>query len=376
MRSQGLSGTVETAFGRGNLPLAGAESPTPNDRLPTSPFPDGWYFVADTSSLRKQGLIGRPWLGQEIVAWCDDEGSVCVADAYCPHLGSHLGPETGGKVRNGRLVCPFHGFEYDATGQCVATPSAPAPRNARLKLFETQVINGLVFAWWSSVGQPPYFRLPLDRRDEDGWTAVGLRTFRLTSHPEHTAENSVDLAHFSHIHGYFDVHQRDPVTVDGAHLRSAFDFKRERSVLGSRVRFEVSVITNVYGLGYSAVDITEHTIPFKSRFWVLATPLDGTYMDLVLANQTQESDRVKRAIMGLGFLPKRTRARLMNYILLEGQVKDVEQDVPVWNRRIFRPRPVLSSADGKIMLYRRYCRQFYPEHEEAAGQTRRVLASL
>ncbi len=260
--------------------------------------------------------------------------------------------------------------------QEIVSGPAPAPRNARLKLFETQLINGLVFAWWSSMGQPPYFRLPLDRRGEEGWTAVGLRSFRLTSHPEHTAENSVDLAHFSYIHGYFDVHQVGSVTVDGAHLRSAFDFKRERSVLGGRLRFDVSVVTNLYGMGYSAVDITEHTIPFRSRFWVLATPLDGTYMDLALANQTQETDRVKRAIMGLGFLPKRTRARLMNYILLEGQVKDVEQDVPIWNRRIFRPRPVLNSEDGKIMLFRRYCSQFYPENENTAGRTRRILASL
>ena len=356
--------------------LVSAETRAQDDRRPTSPFPDGWYFVASRDALRRQTLIERTWLGQEIVAWCDDEGSVCVADAYCPHLGSHLGPATGGKVRNGRLVCPFHGFEYDATGQCVATPNAPAPKNAKLKRFETQTINGLVFAWWSSVGQPPYFRLPLDRRDEDGWTAVGLRTFRLTSHPEHTAENSVDLAHFSYIHGYHDVHQQGSVTVDGAHLRSAFNFKRERSVLGGRLLFDVSVVTDLYGMGYSAVDIAEHTIPFRSRFWVLATPLDGTYMDLVLANQTQETDRVKRPIMGLGFLPKRTRAQLMNYILLEGQVKDVEQDVPIWNRRVFRPRPMLNSKDGKIMLFRRYCSQFYPENEKTAGRTRRRLASL
>lgn len=343
--------------------MAGTESRARDDRLPTSPFPDGWYFIVGLDALRKQTLIERTWLGQEIVAWCNDEGAVCVADAYCPHLGSHLGPTTGGIVRDGCLVCPFHGFEYDVTGQCVATPNAPAPKNARLKLFETQEINGMVFGWWSSIGQPPYFTLPLDRQDEDGWTPVGLRTFRLTSHPEYTAENAVDLAHFSYIHGYFDVHQVGSVTVDGPHLRSAFNFKRERRVLGGRLLFDVSVVTDVYGVGYSSVDITEHTIPFKSRFWVLATPLDGTSMELVLANQTQETDRVRRPIVGLGFLPKRTRAKLMNYVLMEGQVKDVEQDVPVWNRKVFRPRPVLNSKDGKIMLYRRYCSQFYPERQ-------------
>ena len=376
VRVIGLSDRVVKAPKEGSLTLAGAELLVKDDRVPTSPFPDGWYFVAGWDALRKQILIERTWLGQEIVAWCDDEGSVCVADAYCPHLGSHLGPKAGGKVHNGCLVCPFHGFEYDLTGQCVATPNAPAPKNARLKRFDTQIVNGLVFAWWSSAGQPPYFRLPLDTHNEDGWTPVGLRDFRLTTHPEYTTENSVDLAHLSHIHGYFDVHQVGSVTVDGAHLVSAFKFKRERSVAGCRFVFDASVVTHLYGMGYSFVDITEHTVPVRSRLWVLATPLDGTYMELVLASQTQETDQVSRSILGLGFLPKRIRARLTNYMMLQVQVNDVEQDLPVWNRRIFRPRPVLSSADGKVMLFRRYCSQFYPENQNTAGRARRILASL
>ena len=353
--------------------MADTESTAPDGR-PTTPFPDGWYFVASRDDVRKRRLIERMWLGEEIVVWCDDDGVVCVADAYCPHLGAHLGPTTGGKVRDGCLVCPFHGFEYDATGRCVATPNAPAPKNARLALYETQELNGMIFGWWSAVGEPPYFRLPLVTCDEDGWTRVGLRKFRLTSHPAYIAENSVDLAHFSHIHGYSDVHQVGSVTVDGAHLTNAFDFTRERSVLGSTLRFEVSAVTNVSGMGYSFVDLNEHTIPIRSRFWVLSTPLDGTHVELVLANQTKESDRLNRRILGLGWLPKRLRARLTNYILLEGQVRDVEQDIPVWSRRTFHDRPVLSSADGKIMLYRRYCSQFYRENADTARQTPVALA--
>ena len=67
-------------------------------------------------------LVARQWMGQEVVGWRDDTGRICVANAFCPHLGAKLAPETGGTVRDGRLVCPFHGFTYDTTGACVATP--------------------------------------------------------------------------------------------------------------------------------------------------------------------------------------------------------------------------------------------------------------
>ena len=84
-----------------------------------SPFPEGWYFVASRRAVLREKLIRKTWMGEEIVVWCDNSGRICVAGAYCPHLGSDLAPEAGGRVCNGRLVCPFHGFEYDTTGQCV-----------------------------------------------------------------------------------------------------------------------------------------------------------------------------------------------------------------------------------------------------------------
>ena len=85
-------------------------------------------------------------MGVNIVAWCDEDGRICVAEAYCPHLGSDLGPDAGGRVCEGRLVSPFHGFEFDATGQCVATPYSGPPRYARLRVFETRDVLGLIFA--------------------------------------------------------------------------------------------------------------------------------------------------------------------------------------------------------------------------------------
>ena len=63
------------------------------DELPA--FPEGWYFVASRESILREKLIEKTWLGEEIVAWCDEAGRVCAADAVCPHLGSYLGPEVG-----------------------------------------------------------------------------------------------------------------------------------------------------------------------------------------------------------------------------------------------------------------------------------------
>ncbi|MDE0350795.1 MAG: Rieske 2Fe-2S domain-containing protein [Gammaproteobacteria bacterium] len=342
-------------------------------RSPVGAFPEGWYFVATLATLRKRRLIEKVWLGQDIVAWCDDEGAVCVAEAYCAHLGSHLGPSVGGSVRRGCLVCPFHGFEYDITGQCVATPGAAAPTNARLRVFETQEVAGMLFAWWSPVVRPARWRLP--ELGQEGWGSVGFRPFRLRSHPEYTAENAVDVNHLSHLHHYHETRQVGRVEVDGAHLRSAFEFKRSRRIAGLwKVETSVSAVVNLYGLGYSFVNIHERSIDVHARFWVLGTPVDDTWMEILLACQLRRLSRPKRAIVGLRFLPVGLRTHLFTEFLLNGQAADVRQDLPIWSNRRYTPRPILNRLDGEIMVFRRYCRQFYPGEPATPAEDRPARA--
>ena len=336
------------------------------DALP--PFPEGWYFVASRKSILREKLIEKTWMGAEIVAWCDDAGRVCVADAVCPHLGSHLGPEVGGQVCNGRLVCPFHGFEYDTTGQCVATPNAPAPRAAKLKVYETREILGMVFAWWGIGGRPPQWDLPDEPPTGSDWSELGFQTLRFRGHPQETTENSVDLGHLRYVHGYDNVQPVGSVTVEGAYLKSCFDFSAIFRVAG--LKFFVSnslAITHLYGLGYSFVEIHEKTIDIDARLWILATPVDGTHVELVLVSQMREIRKPRQFIAGLGFLPVKLRHRLMNRIFLLEEKRYVRQDVAIWERKRYQTPPRLCRADGPIGTYRRYCRQFYPDSTIATG---------
>ena len=337
--------------------------PYEHDAAPAlHPFPEGWYFVASRAAIGKRKLIGKTWLGGRIVAWCDDAGAICVADAACPHLGSDLGPETGGRVRDGRLVCPFHGYEYDTGGRCVATPYAPPPRSARLELFRTRELEGLVFAWHGIGGREPRWELPAPGGGADDWSDPEFWSVRFPGHPQETTENSVDLAHLRYVHGYDAVSAAGPVEVEGARLTSRFDFRRSHRVAGIRLfAWDVSAVTHVHGLGYSLVEVREHSIGMDTRLWVLATPVDGALVELTLVSRVRRITRPRRPIVGLRVLPAGPRTRLMNRIVIAAQRRDVMQDVAIWGRKRYRPRPHLCRSDGEIGVYRRYCEQFYPD---------------
>ncbi|MYB02980.1 MAG: Rieske 2Fe-2S domain-containing protein [Acidimicrobiaceae bacterium] len=345
----------------------------PNTPLP-SPFPEGWYFVTSRKDLDGDKLIRKTWMGTEIVVWSDGQGGVCVSEAYCPHLGADLGPAAGGRVRDGRLVCGFHGFEYDTGGQCVATPFAPPVKAARLRVFEPREIAGLIFAWWGIDGRQPQWQLPTEEPDQAGWSGLHIWTSRFAGHPQETTENSVDLAHLRYVHGYDSVSRVEALAVDGPLLLSDFDFATTRKITRfASTKLKVSAKTLVAGLGYSFVEIREHTIGLDMRLWILATPVDGTVIDLSVVSQTGEIRNPNRWIAGLGFLPVRLRAPIMNRIMASFERRDVLQDVPIWSTKSYRPRPRLARSDGEIMRYRSYCAQFYPDASAEVDDTETVV---
>ena len=117
----------------------------------------------------------------------------------------------------------------------------------------------------------------------------------------------------------------------------------------------------VHGLGYSFVEVREHNIGMDTRLWVLATPIDGELVEMTLVSQVRRLLRPKRPIVGMRFLPPRLRTRIMNRIIITAQKHDVLQDVAIWGRKRYRPRPMLCRSDGEIGRFRRYCEQFYPD---------------
>ena len=344
---------------------------------PPSPFPEGWYFVESRKAIEQAGLMQKTWMGEQIVAWCDEDGRICVAESVCPHLGSELGPAAGGRVCEGRLVCPFHGFEFDATGQCVATPFAAPPRSARLRVFETQEIAGMIFGWWGIGGRPPQWGLPEDTFDQNGWSDLHMQSLRFPGHPQETTENSVDIAHLRYVHGYDNVDRTHPVGVDGPLLVSRWDFRSVRKIAGLfRLTLDFSAHTRVFGLGYSYVEVREHSIPMDMRLWILATPIDGTLIDLFMPVQVRPAATPKRRVAGAAFLPNRLRGPVINRFMASQQRIDVLQDVTIWSRKHYRPRPRLNRADGEIGLFREYCAQFYPDPGERDDPARRPDAGL
>ena len=81
-------------------------------------FPNGWYSLCLAQDMRPGEMKMLQFAGEEIVLFRTQSAAVCALEAYCHHLGAHIG--YGGNVKGECVRCPFHGFEYNVDGECTS----------------------------------------------------------------------------------------------------------------------------------------------------------------------------------------------------------------------------------------------------------------
>jgi 5,5'-dehydrodivanillate O-demethylase len=157
-----------------------------------------WWPVGFSALLTKKPQRVK-LLGEEFVLYRGEDGQPGLMDLRCAHRGVAL---DYGRVEGTCLRCPYHGWLYDRSGQCVEQPAEPEGSTfkdrIRLRAFPTQELSGLVFAY---LGPAPAPRLPrydiLCRDDGAKWVRGNLVHANWFQH----VENIVDISHLAWLHG-------------------------------------------------------------------------------------------------------------------------------------------------------------------------------
>ena len=163
-----------------------------------------WHPIATAREVTDQPRQFR-LLGERVVAFRDEAGPVAFKD-LCVHRGTAL---SGGSIRDGRLACPYHGWEYDRSGACVHIPSLPEgasiPRNAHAIVYQARDAYGLL---WVAMAEPAQ---PFPGWSEDAWINPAYRVFPVNQYlwrasAARVIENVLDFSHFNFVHkGYTEL---------------------------------------------------------------------------------------------------------------------------------------------------------------------------
>ena len=168
-----------------------------------------WHPVAEGDDLAGGPLAVR-LLERDYVVWRGPDGLVVAAADRCPHRET---PLSLGRLDEGCLVCPYHGWTFGGGGRCVYVPSAgtgsPVPPASHLSTICVQERYGLV---WLCPGTPerPLFAMPWD--DDPAYRRINTGMQRWSTSAMRMTDNFLDISHFPWVHtGTFGISQNTEV---------------------------------------------------------------------------------------------------------------------------------------------------------------------
>lgn len=160
---------------------------------------DEWYVAAFTDEIGRT-LLRRTILDRRIVFYRTEAGEAVALADRCAHRSY---PLSAGLLDGDTIVCGYHGFRYDAAGDCIEVPSAAkCPRSIGVKRFPLVEQGDLVWIWMGEgdATEPDLHKLPVvSFLTSDDWT----RSKGYFHHPGNYVslhENLLDLTHLSYVH--------------------------------------------------------------------------------------------------------------------------------------------------------------------------------
>jgi nitrite reductase/ring-hydroxylating ferredoxin subunit len=330
------------------------------------PFPSGWFVAALSENVKIGQIIEQKFCGEDVVIFRTASGKAVVMEAYCPHMGAHLGH--GGKVEGEDIVCPFHGFCFNGSGECSKTGyGTPPPSQAKTKVWPVREQNGCILAYHNSDEgkSEPDWEIPV--LDEEGWSEIRYHEWELKSNPQEISENSVDFGHFGLVHGYGDLKVIKELLTEGPLLTAKYGMSRIASFIGKggktvHVEFEI----RQWGLGYAHVEARVIEYEMVSRHFVLVSPINGTDVFLRIGVSVKQDVKLSKISPLLGIFPKKLLFPLILRGYFKGYVHDVYDDFKIWENKKYVDPPLLAAGDGPIIKYRKWASRFHPESWKAA----------
>jgi phenylpropionate dioxygenase-like ring-hydroxylating dioxygenase large terminal subunit len=312
------------------------------------PIPFGWFFVSYGDELAPGTVKPLRYFGRDLVLFRTESGRAVLLDAYCPHLGAHLG--YGGRIEGESIRCPFHGWAYAADGRCVDVPYAkripPLVAEPCIRTYPLVERNEVVWAWYHPSDEPPSFDVAAHPEvGHDDWVELDRYLWSVRSIPQEIAENGVDPAHFRYVHGMDSVPEGE-TTYSGVVRRSI--------VAGSRT------LTDPDGRVRSVESRVETVQNGAGQKWSRLTGLSETLLMVLVTPVTDEEVELRFAFTRRRF-PAGSFEEKVALESIASTARGVEDDIRIWDHKVYRPRPVLCDGDGPIPRFRQYFAQFYVE---------------
>ncbi|XP_057376323.1 cholesterol 7-desaturase nvd-like isoform X1 [Daphnia carinata] len=332
-------------------------------------YPNGWFALCESDDLKNLQVRSVDALGENFAVFRSAEGVAYVLDAYCPHLGAHLG--VGSRVVGDCVECPFHGWQFRGEdGQCTSIPytSGKIPKSARVRSWSCDEANGFIFVWYHAEQENPSWKVPrIPEIVNRKWIYGGRSEYKVNAHIQEIPENGSDVAHLDCLHGPSLLYGSDLNAAQGGKsdngwvpfLQHHWKLKwepnsEEKHVATSSLQHELRLFGR---LPFLSVDVEAKQMGPGLVCLSFITPFGRC---LLFETVTPIEPMIQRVLHRL-YMPVSMVGPVAKFFVWVEAVM-FERDVAVWNSKTFMNKPILVAEDRGINHYRRWFQQFYSEN--------------
>lgn len=301
----------------------------------TPEFPIGWYSVIRSHELGVGDVTAVKAFDRELVVYRTRSGKPALQDAFCPHLGAHLGHE--GRVVGETIRCPFHGWQFNADdGQCSHIPYCDEiPERARVRNWPVEEKNGEVYVWFHPESADPQWGLPdLPELGDPNWSEAKYTEHNVPAHVQDICENSCDPVHFQYVH-------------------------RQKNVPESSVSIDEDGRTMHLHSEMTEADVPGHlhATTFSPGF-ALVRSTYGPNAEMIMYNSAQPINR-HETLMRWTLLVRKEIEDFVGDDVMRNIIDGLSDDYPIWANKVHKHRPVFCRGDDTLVTFRKWVRQFY-----------------
>jgi phenylpropionate dioxygenase-like ring-hydroxylating dioxygenase large terminal subunit len=175
-----------------------------------------WHVVCRAEQVQEGKPFAARLLDEDIVLWRIGDQLMAWQD-LCIHRGTKL---SLGKVEDGTLTCPYHGWVYNTEGKCVRIPAHPEqipPIRARVKPYKAKIVYDWV---WVSLGDPAHEIPAFAEWGDASFRKIHCGPYHFNAAAPRVLENFLDVAHFPFVHeGYLG----DPMHTEISDYEAVLD---------------------------------------------------------------------------------------------------------------------------------------------------------
>jgi len=308
-----------------------------------------WYVILDSREVGKSKPVKVKRLNQTMTLWRDKSGKVnCISDRCC-HRGASL---AAGKLVNGMVECPFHGFLFDGDGKVQLIPAngknSKIPESQHVHAFPVYENYGLIWIWYgdkSKITEKPFFFPEL----EDMSYATYIDHWKM--HYSRCIENQLDVVHLPFVHkttiggGNKTLVNGPVVKWEGDLMTFYVDNQLDDGNTKPLKPEEITDYEKLFHLQFQFPNIWQNCISDKFRVFAAFVPVDDENTLIYLRNY-QKFLKVPLLTPLVNYLMK-----LSNIVILRQDKRVVETQLPMKTEYKMDERLIV--GDKPIAEYRK-----------------------